>query len=121
MILIQDKDEILAINLSPVDEGDFGENSDVNQEPQENNLEYFTQSSHYLLSCSEFAKVVNNMTLSPLVPARPSRHQIRDRPILTWCLPTKWADHMDQGRGPSVLGDGLEAPQGRENPSFSKH
>ena len=37
-ILIQEEDEILAINMSPADEGDFGEESDGNQEYQEDKV-----------------------------------------------------------------------------------
>ena len=37
-ILIQDENEILAINLSPVDEGYFCKKSDGNQENQEDAL-----------------------------------------------------------------------------------
>ena len=60
------------------------------------------------------------MTPSPAVPAGPSRYLSRDRPILTGCLPSDWADQAEEESGPGLPEDSLEAPQGTGDHSLSQ-
>ena len=60
------------------------------------------------------------MTASQLVSVGPSHHQVRDRPILTRCLPTDWAYQVKHKRRPGLLGDTSEALQGTGVQSLSQ-
>lgn len=104
-LMEQDGEEVLSINLSAADEGDLGEECDGNQEPHEDTLGSLAQSSQDLLSCSNLNRVVNKMTPSPAVPAGPSCYQIRDRPILTGCLSSDWADQVEEDSSPGLPED----------------
>ena len=64
--------------------------------------------------------MVNEITPFPVVPAGPSHYLIRDRPILTRCLPSDWADQVEEENGPGLPEDSSEAPQGTGDHSLSQ-
>ena len=76
------------MNLSIAEDGDFGKESDSNQEPQDV-WESLAQSSMDLLSCFYLAQMVNKLAPLSLVPIGPSCYLVMDRPKLTGHLSTQ--------------------------------
>ena len=115
----QDGGVIIAINLSSAEEGEFGKVSDNNQDLPEDALGSLAQSSQDLLSCSNLVKVVNKLTPPPVVSAGPSRYLLKDRPILTGCLPSEWADQaeLECGLGLPEESTGIRGTQSLTTPS----
>ena len=98
----QDGGDVIAINLSSAEEEEFGEESDGNQDPPEDALGSLAQSSQDLLSCSNLVRVVNELTQPPAVPAEPSCYLIKDKSILTGCLPSDWSDQAEEDCSPCL-------------------
>ena len=86
--------ELLNINLSAEGAGDlWDKESDSDQEEPQDAFCALAHTSQNLLSCSQLVQMVNKLTPMLFVPAGPSHHLVRDRPIL---IRVSWAKQVDQ-------------------------